>query len=761
MNIVRISKLNKEATLIPFTSYCGNETLVVNDKKIVFNFDLATAIITALYSKFSVGEVGGKIFLEFSNLEGSEKYRALFVRENDIATLQMNGCFEKGSNPVTLFPVVIETLIRNEEIRKLYSELKGIEMLEDKHKNTFAELFSAIYFANRNLDVTIDEENIAMIETLDKNFTDLFCENNFKTVKAPTKRKKIPSIDMGRELTEKEKEQIPAINLCNMYVSPIVERIAFSMAKGSKSSFFFGPAGLGKSTATDIICKLINLPVKAIVNCSNELDQYVLAKWIPSGESFTLKRSAVTDAIENGGAVIFEELNFANPKHTSFLFSILDDHNRVMLDDGTTIKVHPAFRFFATMNPSYSGTNVVNNALLRRFSTGMFFEEMTYEQLHKIVDEYVSFDIAENMILVYNKIREKIIIEQREEIVTPRYLKAWAKAIKYSNVFEAAEQTIVSCAVNDNEFRTWIKDMVNVSFVVEKTTVSSNIPKMNAVFSEEQKALIPHKDKELYKRVPESISVSKLLSSGDATSAIFFGGTGTGKSTMCEYICDDIGCPIIEIVNCTSALDKNILGKWIPCEKGFVFKKSKVADAIENGGAVIFEEINFGDARYMSFFHSLMDQRQFVELEDGTIIKVNPNFRLFATMNPNYAGTSMLNLALFDRFNIKLYVGELEAEAIKTYISKFYKTTDEDFEIMLSVYNAVKSKIEEEERDEAISPDIIKNWARELANGFDIFEASEMTILNIALDDMEFRSWISNIISTIVKTQAIKTSKGE
>jgi MoxR-like ATPase len=150
-----------------------------------------------------------------------------------------------------------------------------------------------------------------------------------------------------------------------------------------------------------------------------------------------------------------------------------------------------------------------------------------------------------------------------------------------------------------------------------------------------------------------------------------------------------------------------------------------------------------------------MDHRKFVELDNGEIIKVHPNFRLFATMNPGYEGTSMLNLALYDRFDIKLYVGELEAKSIKGFIQSTYNTSDEDFDIMLSVYNAVKSKIVQEERDEVIAPDIMKNWAREIANGFSVIEAAEITIYNISLDDRDFRKWIEKVVSSIVKKAAM------
>lgn len=73
------------------------------------------------------------------------------------------------------------------------------------------------------------------------------------------------------------------------------------------------------------------------------------------------------------------------------------------------------------------------------------------------------------------------------------------------------------------------------------------------------------------------------------------------------------------------------------------FKESFVTKAIRDGGAVVFEEINFAKPAYLAFLNSLLDDNGFVRLDNGEVVRRNPNFRFFATMNLGYFGTKELN----------------------------------------------------------------------------------------------------------------------
>ena len=115
----------------------------------------------------------------------------------------------------------------------------------------------------------------------------------------------------------------------------------------------------------------------------------------------------------------------------------------------------------------------------------------------------------------------------------------------------------------------------------------------------------------------------------------------------CKLVCQSIGLPIMETINCTENLDEFVLGKYIPQDDKIVFRESFVTRAIRDGGAVVFEEINFAKPQYLAFLNSLLDDNGFVRLDNGDVVRRHPNFRFFATMNLGYFGTKELNQALY------------------------------------------------------------------------------------------------------------------
>ena len=138
-------------------------------------------------------------------------------------------------------------------------------------------------------------------------------------------------------------------------------------------------------------------------------------------------------------------------------------------------------------------------------------------------------------------------------------------------------------------------------------------------------------------------SLCNAVYSGDSRATLFHGPAGTGKTMSCKLVCQAIGLPIMDTVNCTENLDEFILGKYIPQDDKIVFIESFVTKAVREGGAVVFEEINFAKPQYLAFLNSLLDDNGFVRLDSGEIVKRHPNFRFFATMNVGYYGTRELN----------------------------------------------------------------------------------------------------------------------
>lgn len=269
--------------------------------------------------------------------------------------------------------------------------------------------------------------------------------------------------------------------------------------------------------------------------------------------------------------------------------------------------------------------------------------------------------------------------------------------------------------------------------------------KFNAnTFTEEQKQLIPSLGDEF--ELPEQLkSVCNAVVNGDSKTILLHGPAGTGKTISCKLICRDIELPIMDTVNCSESLDEFILGKFIPEGEQIIFKESYVTKAIRDGGAVVFEEINFAKPAHLAFLNSLLDDNGFVRLDNGEIVRRNPNFRFFATMNLGYFGTKELNQALYNRFNTIVEIASLSDVAIKKMLIKRVPECEEYITKILGVYHKLKNKIEAEELDIVISPRNLENWARQ-AKYEGYLKAAEKTIISIAKCDRTLENVIRGFL---------------
>lgn len=263
-------------------------------------------------------------------------------------------------------------------------------------------------------------------------------------------------------------------------------------------------------------------------------------------------------------------------------------------------------------------------------------------------------------------------------------------------------------------------------------------------FNKEQLSYIPHLSEEFV--LPENLgSVCNALANGDMLAVLFHGPAGTGKTISCKLVCQAIGLPIMETINCTENLDEFVLGKYIPQDDRIIFKESYVTYAIRYGGAVVFEEINFAKPQYLAFLNSLLDDNGFVRLDSGEVVKRHPNFRFFATMNLGYFGTKELNQALYNRFNSVIEVAALSDEAITRMLLARVPECKPMVSKILGVYHKLKKKIESEELDVVISPRNLENWAK-LAKYDGYIKAAEKTIIPVAKCERALEDTIRGIM---------------
>ena len=221
----------------------------------------------------------------------------------------------------------------------------------------------------------------------------------------------------------------------------------------SLATLFHGPSGTGKSMLCKLICQAINLPIMQTINCSENLDEFIFGKYIPKDDKIIFSENPITEAVRSGGAVIFEEINFAKPQHLAFLHSLLDDNGMITLDDGTTIKRHKNFRFFATMNDGYFGTKELNQATLNRITYIKEVPELCdvaiKNMLKARVPQFAKY--VDQILQVYKGIKAKALEEDIDITISPRNLENWAKIAQYEGFITAAKSTIIPVAKMDRK----------------------------------------------------------------------------------------------------------------------------------------------------------------------------------------------------------------------------------------------------------------------------------------------------------------------
>jgi hypothetical protein len=176
-----------------------------------------------------------------------------------------------------------------------------------------------------------------------------------------------------------------------------------------------------------------------------------------------------------------------------------------------------------------------------------------------------------------------------------------------------------------------------------------------------------------FERVFEDVPESKIydVARANQQNVLLTGDAGTGKTSSARNYAATRKLPFV-VIECTQQIDTSVTqGRFVPDEDGQSVKwvYSQLATAIQQPSVVLFNELTRMSPKSASLFLRLLAERELFIEPFNEVIKVHPECLLVADANTGsaYNGTMRQDMALVDRFNIKLpfvYDASLEGKFI-------------------------------------------------------------------------------------------------
>ena len=165
------------------------------------------------------------------------------------------------------------------------------------------------------------------------------------------------------------------------------------------------------------------------------------------------------------------------------------------------------------------------------------------------------------------------------------------------------------------------------------------------------------------------------------------GPTGPGKTMASRAYAATNGLAFFAVSSNVGASPDQLFGKYVPNEDArtdndskFVWVDGPVTDLVRNGGLLLINEVNFLPLRVATVLFPLLDGNRQIALMDhrGEVIRAHRGpadpsdpmslgcwcnevdctdkvLLIIADMNPDYAGTTVMNAAFRNRFGFQLY----------------------------------------------------------------------------------------------------------
>ena len=227
---------------------------------------------------------------------------------------------------------------------------------------------------------------------------------------------------------------------------------------------------------------------------------------------------------------------------------------------------------------------------------------------------------------------------------------------------------------------------------------------------------------------------------GKTWSCLYYGPSGTGKTTKLLCLAGALNLPSLKIVGSRSVDEATLFGKYVLRDGQTIFEYGPLALMMKYGGLFIFDEINMVDSDILSSLNDVLDGTKQKILDNGEIIHAHKNFRFAESMNIGYTGTNEMNLSHKSRIQNKIKLAKLSTQKMTGIIVKETGIDEKTANQMASLLDAFSTIIRNEGNETTMRIDLrtLINWANKTMDlDGDIIRASLVTIIAELVEEDE------------------------